>query len=148
MNDRQMNSSPHEARTGVSRRWALRRLLGLGAGAFGAVTIRQQEIHAARRGYSGPSASGYVIVVTGGDRPGTLQTRLYVSGLVRGMTFVNYTASSIEVEVVPPESAANRNTLDPNWSFLIRIEHAGRVLWRVWRTGDEPGTYEILDFPE
>jgi hypothetical protein len=150
MDDRNLDGPFCSTPATSNRRSVLQRIAGLGMGAFAVALIAPTDAVAARRGYSGPTIAGgaYLIWVTEGAFPGEIQT-----GIMRGagssgaITFYNGLSSDLEIEVVPPESGTVSDTLQSGWSLRVPIHHPGAVHWRVWRSGDEPGEFRILDFP-
>ena len=130
-----------------NRRTFLKHLIGFGIGVTGAVRVG--SVSAARRGYSSSSLStgGYVIVITDGHFPGEIETaisRAIVGG--RAIVLTNFSTSDVEAEVIQPDSDPSTYLLRSGWSLRVPIDQPGTVRWRVWRTGDIPGDYQIIDF--
>ncbi len=90
---------------------------------------------------------GYVIAVTAGRVPGEIETAALWQQPGEGRSiFTNLTEWDIETEVIPPDSGPSTTLLRSSWSLRVPIDHPGTARWRVWRTGDTPGDYQIIDF--
>jgi hypothetical protein len=142
-----MNLSPTQTRVVPSdRRTLLKQLFGFGIGIAGAFQVGSAS--AARRGHSSPNlvGGGYVIVITEGRFPGEIETAISPAGGGRAILITNFASSDVEVEIIQPDSGPSTYLLRSSWSLRVPIDHPGTVRWRVWRIGDTPGDYRIIDF--
>jgi hypothetical protein len=130
----------------TDRRTFLTQLFGFVVGIAGALHLGSAS--AARRGHSSANllGGGYVIAVTAGRVPGEIETAVYGAAGGRAIIFTNLTEWDIETEVIPPDSGPSTTLLRSSWSLRVPIDHPGTARWRVWRTGDTPGDYQIIDY--